>query len=286
MPSTDATSIELSAGSLLRRRVLGGLAAGTVSIGMPAVVRAQSRLQVIYPPPASPSDARAGYYLELLELVLGKSGAAFDLKPYPAKMVGARAYHALEKNESITIVWCARSRQLDERLLPVKIDLDRGILGWRLLLIRSRDREMFGRIRRLEQLRAYAAGQQRDWIDTSILRANGLRVVPALLYESMFDMLAAGRFDYCPRGVAEIWDEARQYSRLELEVEPTLALHYPFTTWFYVSRHNPQLAVAVERGLQQALNDGSMARLFELRNGESMRRAKLAGRTVFELTGA
>jgi len=271
---------------LERRRALGRIAVGVAGLAVPAVVRAaDAPLQVIYPPASSASDARASYYLELLAMVMRKSGVPFEMRAYDNKMVGARVVQALEENQGVTVSWIGRQDELDERLLPIKRELDHGILGMRLMLIRERDREAFSHIRTLDQLRAYSAGQQRDWIDTRILRANGLPVVPAALYGSLFDMLAAGRFDYCPRGAVEIWDELRQFGKLGLIVEPTLALRYPFVTWFYVSRKNPALALALEKGLQAAQADGSMERLFDRYNGDALRRARIGERTVFDLHG-
>jgi ABC-type amino acid transport substrate-binding protein len=267
-----------------RRQALGRIALGVAGLAAPAVLRAaDAPLQVIYPPPSSASDARASYYIELLGMVMRKSGLPFEMRAYDNKMVGARVVQALEENQSVTVSWIGRQEVLDERLLPIKRELDHGILGTRLMLIRERDREAFGRIRTIDQLRNYSAGQQRDWIDTRILRANGLPVVPAALYGSLFDMLAAGRFDYYPRGAVEIWDELRQFGKLGLIVEPTLALRYPFVTWFYVSRKNPALAQALEKGLQTAQADGSMERLFDRYNGDALRRARLSDRTVFDL---
>ena len=266
-----------------RRRTLGGLAAAACSVAFPAIVRATQPLQVVYPPPTSGKDSRIAYYIELLELVMRKSGAPFEMKPFARPMVGARVLQALLDQQGLTVSWIVRQRELDQHLLPVRHELDHGILGTRLLLIRARDREVFGQVHTLEQLRQFSAGQQRDWLDTQILRANHLPVVPAALYASLFEMLAGGRFDYCPRGVAEIWAEAQQFASLDLIVEPTLALRYPFETWFYVSRSNPALAQALEQGLQLAQADGSMARLFERYNGESLRRARLPERRIFDL---
>lgn len=266
-----------------RRRALGGLAAAAGGLAVPELLRAAEPLQVIYPPPTSGKDTRIAYYVELLELVMRKSGVAFEMKPFATSMVGARVVKALAAGQGLTVSWIVRQKELDEELLPVPHELDHGILGTRLLLIRARDKEAFGRIRSLEQLRRFSAGQQRDWLDTRVLRTNHLPVVPAALYASLFEMLAAGRFDYCPRGVGEIWAEAQQYASLDLIVEPTLALRYPFETRFYVSRSNPVLAQALEKGLLAAQADGSMERLFERYNGEALRRARLHERLIFDL---
>jgi hypothetical protein len=97
-------------------------------------------------------------------------------------------------------------------------------------------------------------------------------------------MLAAGRFQYFPRGIAEIWHEAKANADLGLEVEQHVALHYPAYTYFFVSKTNPALARRIEQGLRTAIKDGSFDKLFDQYNGEAMKQAHLEHRVVFELT--
>ena len=244
---------------------------------------AQPPLRAIYPGAATVTDVRASYYLKLLELALQKSGVPFDLRPNGQIMVSPRVVSVMEAGGEIDVLWSPAVRELEQRLLPVRVPIDKGILGWRLLLIRSDERSAFAAIHTLAQLRAMTAGQQRDWIDTRILKLNDLKVVGAGMYEPMFKMLASDRFQYFPRGVGEIWDEQASHAALGLEVEPHLALHYPSVSYFFVSPHNPALAQAIERGLRAALKDGSFDALFDKYNGAAIARAQLATRTVFEL---
>ena len=110
-----------------------------------------------------------------------------------------------------------------------------------------------------------------------------VQVVETAIYESMFKMLEADRFQYFPRGVGEIRAEEERNAGLGLEIEPTLALHYPVQTYFFVSRKNPRLHDLLEQGLHAAQRDGSFEKLFEQFNGEALRKAKLESRHVFEL---
>lgn len=245
---------------------------------------AQTPLRAIYPGAATEADARASYYLKLLALALQKSGVPYDLRPNGQVMVPSRVVSAMEAGGDIDVTWGPTTRELERRLLTVRVPIDKGILGWRLLLIRADERAAFAAIRTSEQLRAVAAGQQRDWGDTTILQANGMKVVGTSIYESMFKMLASNRFQYFPRGVGEIWGELSRHPELDLEVESHLALHYPSVSYFFVSPHDPMLAQAIERGLRVAIKDGSFDALFDKYNGAAIARAQLATRTVFELT--
>lgn len=250
---------------------------------MAVVPLAWAQAPAIVYPGTSPDDLRVNYYLRLLDLALKKSGGPYQLQPAGQAMVSPRVVQQMENNGAIDVTWSPTSPDLEQRLLPVRIPIDKGVLGWRLLLIKKSDRARFAQIHSRYQLQALAAGLQRDWSDTTILRANSLPVVPAGLYQPMFQMLAGDRFQYFPRSVIEIWDEERQHAHLGLEVEPHLALHYPVQTYFFVSKHNPALARRLERGLRLAIKDGSFDALFQQSNGDFIRRARLGSRTVFEL---
>lgn len=241
-------------------------------------------LRVVYPRPSPDADPNRDYYLQLLKLVLHKVPGAVDLRPHAQQMVAPRVLRMIQADEGMDIIWGPTTAALEDKLLPVRIPLDKGILGWRIFLVRQQDRALFANVHTLEQLGQYRAGLQQEWSDTAILRANHLEVVDAPTYESLARMLAVGRFQYFPRGVGEIWSEAETYANLGLVVEPNLALHYPTHTYFFVGRHNTRLAQRLAQGLRQAMRDGSFDRLFDKFNGEALKRAHLASRQVFELS--
>ena len=90
------------------------------------------------------------------------------------------------------------------RWLPVRVPTRRGLLGFRLLLIRRQRQSEFRNIRSLDELRRFSIGQGFAWSDAEILRSQGLRVETGS-YEGLFRMLAAGRFDCYPRGINEVF---------------------------------------------------------------------------------
>ncbi|HEY8023465.1 MAG TPA: hypothetical protein VIF60_02790 [Burkholderiaceae bacterium] len=244
---------------------------------------AKPPIEIVYPDSPDPDDKRGNYYVRLLDLVMSKTGAAYTMHPFVFVTSGARVMQKLDDEQDLNLTWALTSPEWEKTLAPVRISLDKGLLGWRLFLINKRDESAFAKIQTFNELRQYAAGQQRDWTDVAILRANGLKVVDAAVYESMFKMLAADRFQYFPRGVGEIWAEAQRCADLGIEVEPTLALHYPVHTYFFVSKKNPTLHRLLEQGLRAAIKDGSFDRLFDQYNGEAIRKAHLDTRRVFEL---
>jgi len=238
---------------------------------------------VVYPSSGQANDSRGNYYVSLLKLALARSDATFEVQPSKQATVTLRALAAMAEGHGIDVIWAPNVTSIGPEFLPIRIPVDHGILGWRIFLIDARDSETFAAVRSLDQLKAYPAGQVAEWADTAIMRANGIPVVEATLYKSLFPMLAAHRFRYLPRGIGEIEAEARNYASLGLGIESHLAFHYPYCTYFYVSRSNGELARQIEIGLRRMQKDGSLEALFQKFNGPAIQRAELGRRTVFEL---
>jgi hypothetical protein len=167
-------------------------------------------------------------------------------------------------------------------LLPVRIPIQKGVLGWRLGLIRKGDQGRFAGVSSLADLKGLRIAQGQEWPDTLILRANGIDVITAPKYEGLFKMLVSERFDYFPRSVNEIWDELDTHAGT-LEVESRIALHYYYDAYFMVNKKNTRLAENLRQGLEKAIADGSFDRLFDKHHGERLRKARLDQRIVIEL---
>jgi ABC-type amino acid transport substrate-binding protein len=273
----------LGAAILLSCALVGSAVVANASRPDAVATEADKPIAIVYPDSSDPADRRGSYYIKLLELAMKKSGLPYTMHPYTFVTSGSRVMQKIADEQDINLTWALTSRQWEQALAPVRISLDKGILGWRLLLINKRDEKIYADIRTLKELSQYAAGQQRDWSDVAILRANGLKVVDTAIYESMFTMLSVDRFQYFPRGVGEIRAEAERNADLGIEIEPTLALHYPVQTYFFVSKKNTTLHGAIEKGLRAAIKDGSFDKLFNQYNGEALKKAHLETRRVFEL---
>jgi len=238
---------------------------------------------VVYGRPTADIDRVASYQVDLLKLSLSKSGRQFVLRASAEPIPQARAILLLQSNSVINVLWTVTSPEREKHLLPVRIPIDRGLYGWRLFLIHRDAQPRFDAVKNLQDLAALEAGQGHDWPDLTILRASGLRVGAGSSYDGLFEMLARGRIDYFPRALPEVWAELEQRSQLPLQIENTLVLHYPSAMYFFVSQNNPQLAAALQRGLQQAMADGSFAQLFNHYFGAAIKRAKLAQRRRIEI---
>ncbi len=238
---------------------------------------------IFYPQAESTSDTRSMYPIKLLELALSKSGGDYDLQTSVTKMAQGRTLIQLAVGADVDVAWSMTSKQREHDLLPIRIPIDKGLLGWRIFLINHVRRADFAQVQSLDQLKKYQAGQGHDWPDTEILRANGLPTIGEAKYEGLFKLLQFKLCDYFPRSIAEIWDEEKNHPNMELEIENTIVLRYPTALYFFVNKKNTALAASLDRGLHAAIKDGSFDQLFYKYNDDLIRRADLKHRKVFTL---
>ena len=235
-----------------------------------------------YPQAESIDDERGEYGLTLLQLALAKSGGRYRVELSPTRMQQNRALVELQSGSGrIDIVATMTSVEREETLLPVRIPLTRGMIGWRLGLLRADRKELLREVRALADLKQFTTAQGHDWPDLRILRHSGLKVSPVAVYSSLFGMLNAERIDWVPRSANEIWAEAAHHPGLAIDAH--IVLHYVTADYFFVNRNNPALAEAVRAGLEAALADGSFAQLFDLHYGPLLRKARFGQRRVIEL---
>lgn len=238
---------------------------------------------LVYPRPVSALDRRSEYPLKLLELALQKSGKTFTLSPSAAVMNKARVTEELVRGNEINVSWMVTSVEREERLLPIRICVFKGLGGWRIALVRKEKLESFAGVRHLDDLRKLKAGQQIDWPDTAILRASGISVETTAAYDPLFQMLIRDRFDWFPRSIPEIWAEAEVYADKDLVVEPHFLVRYPSAYYFFVNKKDVSLANMIEDGLEKALKDGSFDRLFLDYHGDVLARADVKNRIIIDL---
>lgn len=250
-------------------------------LALGAPLRAES---LTYAPPEVAHDPRNLYPLQLLQLALDKAGGDYRLQPAAKPMQQGRVLMELTQGRSVRVAWSMTSLEREAQLLPIRIPIYKGLIGWRLALVQAERRELLHQVRSLEELRRFSAGQGHDWPDTEILRSNALPVVGVPNYQSLFRMLALGRFDYFPRSLAEIWAEAEQQRAAGLVVDDSLVLHYPSAAYFFVNPKDVALAAHIERGLELAIADGSFERLFQAFHGEYIARAQLGKRRILHLS--
>ncbi|MDX1297769.1 MAG: hypothetical protein R3260_05940 [Pseudomonas sp.] len=256
---------------------------GLLLLSLPPLLYADENGMIHYPRRADGDEFRSIYELAQLQLALNKAGSPLHLEPSPYSMEQERALASLEHNDRLDVAWSMTTLDREQRLLPVRIPLDKGLFGWRIALLPSSRAELLKDVRSLDDLRQFSAGQGHDWPDSEILRSHSLPVITSSSYGSLFRMLQAQRFDYFPRAAIEIWGELEHPRGKQLVADQHVLLHYPTAMYFFFSRKRPELAETVRRGMERAIADGSFERLFQQHFAARLKRAQFAQRQVIEL---
>lgn len=233
------------------------------------------------------ADSRYAYRTQLLQLILDKTRDEGEctLVPRFTQVTPDRGLLLLQQKR-LDLVSMPTTVERERDMRPIKIDIMRGMLGYRVLLIRKERQAEFARVTNMAELRHFIMGFGSQWADLPILEQNGLTVIPSPQYENLFSMLAKARFDAFPRGLNEAWHEVkeRQAALPELAVESELALYYSYPVYFFVNRQDLQLAKRLQHGLDLALADGSMRRLFMRYHSGILARSNISHRRLFMLT--
>jgi len=243
---------------------------------------------IVYYPQGDGVAAETSFPYQVLKLGLSKTGRPYDLRPSPIGRANSlRAADAMAADGPIDVQWIAASLEDDRKMSPVLFPIDMGLLGYRVFLIDGARQNEFSQIKTIDDLRKMVALQGTGWADVNVLRSAGLRVRTAPIYSDLFHMTVNGRADYFPRGAFEAYNEKLRFagSAPGLEVENTLALHYPFSFIFYLKKTDIQLRADLYRGLIAAFDDGSYKALF-LSNPDIqtvLASAHLKARRIFEI---
>ncbi|MCE4554219.1 substrate-binding periplasmic protein [Roseateles cellulosilyticus] len=239
---------------------------------------------LIYPMHDPGRESHWRYLLALMKLATEHAGVDYEFIEAREPMSQARVIRELSnRTGSLDLAWTMTSIEREAQMIPVRVPVDRGLIGHRICLVRREHADRWAGLRTLDQLKRYKACQGADWPDYEILRHNGLPVEGASRYEALFDMLRKGRSDYFPRAVFEIEDEAAGALAEGLVIEPNVLIRYPTASYLFVRPDRPELAADLERGLEAAVADGSFQRLFQRYFGDLIARHRLVQRTVITL---
>lgn len=245
----------------------------------------------IYHQPESPHDVRYNYHWEVLRAALDRTSQEYGDYTLTASklfMNERRQVLELEKEEQLTIMARATTKDLENRLFPVRIPVDRGLLGYRVFLIQKAKQPLFDSVKTIDDLRSYSVGQDQVWGDVAVWNANGFHVSPGGKYENLFRMTAEGRFDFFSRGITEIIEEYEVYKEAlpNLHIEERIIVYYPWPMYFYFapSPQGKKLAERVEKGLELLIKEKEVLNsIFYRYYREPIQRLKLNTRTLIRL---
>lgn len=228
------------------------------------------------------------YRWKLLELALAHAQdgpAPTQLSPYAEEVTQNRGMQLLQSG-AIDVIALGTNAERESQMHPVKIDILRGIVGFRIFVIRAADQPRFADLDEPALRKQFTFGLNSQWADVPVMRANGFTVETSTSYENLFGMLVAKRFDAFPRGLNEAARELeeRKAHFPQLAVEKTKALYFPFPVYFWVDKDNKTLAQRIERGLTLALADGSFRKLFETYHAKEIAALAKEKRQVIRLS--
>lgn len=209
-------------------------------------------------------DPKAQFNFAVLNLALEKSGVSFELVKSPSPMNDARAVVEI-LNKNIDVTWLGNSAQYETDLLPVMIPITRGLLGYRIPIIRADRQDAFSQVKDLSDLKKFQACLAIGWPIANAWHDNELPVAVIGTFDSLFKMTQVGRVDYLPIGAGNIHNYWSQFvgENPDLTIENHLVVVYPYYDFFFfVNKDNKKLHDLIESGFRKAYADGSYRNLY------------------------
>ncbi len=235
------------------------------------------------------TDARQHYELKMLDAALSASETAYGdykINTDNTELTSEEESAVFRNTETDVFVTVAGNPKLkSEEKIIVTQPLMKGLIGYRLLIVREQDLDKFAAIQSVDAFKQLSIGIPQGWADADLFRHNGYDVVEGGTFDEIFDRLANKEFDYVALGANEI--EKAFENRAEtydlFAIEPSTLVYYPFTLVFYVDPSKPELAERLRDGLQAIKQNGKAEQLFQEATGDLVERLGLTQRKTFYL---
>lgn len=211
-------------------------------------------------PRQSAEDESHAYFAGLLKLALDKTAAEYGSARVvlaASSLTQSRSLAEVEDGRLLDIDWVGTNKEREEKLLPIRVPLTGGMLGYRVPVIRREDVPKWDAVASVEEIKKLAAIQGSQWPDSDILEAADFKVERVVAFESMYKMLKGKRGDYFPRGLNEVYAEVAALKDPELVAYDKVLIAYRFPMYFFTSKAKAKLAERIEKGLRAAIKDGS-----------------------------
>lgn len=241
-------------------------------------------LRVSHPAPSDISES-SHLALALLQLSLSKTSRHVCLEPQTLNHTLARKTVSVEKGE-LRLLWAGSGPDIESRLRAIRLPIFRGLLGYRLMVIRDGEQSRFENVSTLEELKQFRAGVGQRWPDKAVLDSNNFEVSSSPYGDRLWPMLRQKRFDFMPWGIHQIWHRMREYGE-GLVVEPNLLLAYPIVSYFYVREDDDELHSIIDEGMAAAIKDGSYDKLLfqSALIREAVKKGNLGQRRIISMHG-
>lgn len=216
---------------------------------------------------------RDDFQFALLRLILEETKdkyGGYELQRVTAPLSTARVRRELNRGKLFNVQIAPWRPILEkEPISRIDVDLYKGLLGCRLLIIRKEDLKQFAKVKTLKELQVYTAGVGRGWVDADVFLHNGFTVNSGASFDTLLPMLSAKRFDFVSLGVMEARELLSQseLGQTLITIEaPLIYMPLPFVV--YVNNSEPLLAKRIAEGLELVTLDGSYDVVFERTYGQ------------------
>ncbi|WP_016956474.1 transporter substrate-binding domain-containing protein [Catenovulum agarivorans] len=212
------------------------------------------------------SNERKTYAHQLLQAALNTTAVdnhIDSVKQVPVSYgYDARTYLVTKGQADVT--YFPAEKQVEKQLIPIRIPIYKGLMGYRFLLINSKTQAKYDAIMDVSQLKGLIKGTGTRWRMTEVYESHNFLNVKAEKNHSLFKMLNAGRIDYTTRGVIEAAETLNSIERHfpNLKIENSILLYTELPIYFFVGTHNPKLAKRIEAGLLQMIESGQFDKIF------------------------
>ncbi|MBA6339982.1 hypothetical protein H4J59_03060 [Colwellia sp. MB02u-10] len=242
---------------------------------------------VIFNKPLSPLDPRYKYTYELMELIFKATPeyTSAQVKTTEMNMTRSRIFLELKKGNLLNVVAEAPQKEWDSNLIAVPIPIRKGLQGFRVFIIKDKNREKLVQVDSLQSLTALYTGSGNGWSTRLAMEQAGFVIVTASGYESLFAMLSKQRFTTFGRGINEAYQEVESHLALypDLVVDNRILLEIPLATYFYVSPSFPEIADRIRVGLLRLIESGEFDQFFFQKYCSDILKANMPERMRFKI---
>lgn len=234
--------------------------------------------------------SRQQYEREILEAALNATIAAHgnyqlqeDKTDYPLAADEASVFRS--KGFDIFGTVAGNTKLANEKKILIPLPLMKGLLGYRILIIRAADKEKFVAIKSAQQLQQLRMGIPSTWADAELFRHNGYKVEEKGSFDDLFTRLENNEFDYVTFGANEVTGvfSERAAKSGKLIVDSSLVVFYPFPLVFYVNPDSKALAARVTEGLQIISANGELDKIFNRYFAVDLAAVNLPARAMIKL---
>ncbi|MFY8298002.1 substrate-binding periplasmic protein [Pseudoalteromonas sp. SS15] len=199
------------------------------------------------------------YVIELLKHTLSYQREVHTLDFVENIPTQNRAIRLLGDKNGIDVFWSVTSDEREKQALAVRVPIVKGVLGYRLGVIKKSRLDYFAKLKTDGELRGLRYGLRTDWPDSVIFKDNDFNVLEYSQENAGYELLEASRIDVLPIDALYANDITDMTG---LAIDPAHVYYYPSAVYFFVNKHNKALYQKLKSGLDKAIEDGSFDTLF------------------------